>query len=652
VGASVTAETDRPARDSKLDTPERDDERAARNRTVLWVALLGAFSAVSAIVMALAVFPAGSVNDDEAIYRLQARTIASGHLFPAAPDPPRAFVPWLAAVVNHHYVLKYTPVEAAVLAASHVLTGSYVPALVATVVALVGATWLLAWELLGDRREALIATAVVAFSPLVVVESGLLLGYLTTLVLLVFFTWAVVRGVRRYSGGLLVLAGLTLGIAGAIRPYDALVFAAPLLVWAAWRVVGAVARIRALLWLVAGGVGPLAAFLAYNDMATGSAFKLPFNLMESHDTIGFGLRRLTPAEDYHHFGPIQGIYGVGTNLFVLMLWVAGGPLLIALAVTAIRRGRLRGAQLAVAATAVSVPVCYVFFWGPWNAGTRWGGIWLIGPFYLLPLVIAAGMLGARGFTIWAREHPRRTRAAVAAMAILTVVVTGPAVAADARYSRQDGQITTLVDSVPGPALVVLSDNPGFVMFPHWNLGNIGHSTVPVLYVAGSGTAADFDLLQRFSDRVPYAIIFSGASLPYRAHLGVQLNRLVEVRGTSFDLRAQASNERLHSKALALTVSTGGARVSCGRPDSAGGWWLHVGPTGDVLCTGGGASILLRAGPSGSIRLRYLPKRGSTDQVDIPERVSAGGVTLLLPDSTAALLRHVTQGLSVTLFRSS
>ncbi|HWW53871.1 MAG TPA: glycosyltransferase family 39 protein, partial [Acidimicrobiales bacterium] len=289
----------------------------------LWLALMAGGSMAAAAVMALAVFPYGSVNDDEAIYRVQAHTLASGHLFPAAPDPAIAFRPWLAALVQHHYVLKYTPVEAAVLAASHLATGSYVPGLMATVAALVVATWLLASELLGDTREALLATALVACSPLVVIQSGLLLGYLTTLVLLELFAWAAIRGVRRGSGRWFVLSGLALGIAGAIRAYDAIIFAGPFLVWAAFRLGRRALRPAAAFLL--GGVGPLAGFLAYNKMATGSLFKLPFNLQDSHDTIGFGLRRLNPTEDLHHFGPIQGLAGVGAHLLFLLIWVAGGP---------------------------------------------------------------------------------------------------------------------------------------------------------------------------------------------------------------------------------------------------------------------------------------------------------------------------------------
>lgn len=612
-----------------------------------WLALITLFSAVGAVVMARLVFPNGSVNDDEAIYRLQAHTIASGHLFPAAPNPPQAFVPWLAATVGHHYVLKYTPVEAAWLAASHLLTGSYVPALVLTVVALVFVTWLLAAELLGNGKEALIAAALVAASPLVIVQSGLLLAYLTTLVLIVLFVWTGVRGVRRRHAGWLVAAGFTVGVAGAIRPYDAVIFAIPFVVWAVRELGWGRRLLTAAGWVVLGGIGPLLAFLGYNDAATGSPFKLPFNLQDGHDTIGYGLRRLTPGEDFHHFGPIQGVHGVVVHIVAFLIWVAGGPLLIALGWLAVRRGRLRGPAVALAATAITVPLGYVYFWGPWNAGTIWGGIWLIGPFYLLPLVVVVAIIGARGISVWAAEHPRSVRRGLAAMVALTVVVSVPALYDNARYSRQDGQIIQLIRSVPGRELIVLPDNPGFIMFPHWNVGNLAQPDDRALFVAQSGTVSDFALLQQFGDRVPYLLYFSGAFLPHRAHLGVQLNRIVAVSQPQFELRVEASAERLKKKKLALTVSTGGPRIDCGLPDAAGGWWLHVDPSGAVTCRGSGPAISLPADALGTIRLRYLPKSGARDQLDLPMQVTPGNVTLLMPGPIAALLRRVTLPMTVT-----
>jgi hypothetical protein len=611
----------------------------------LWLAVLTTGSAIGAVVMAMAVFPYGSVNDDEAIYRLQAHTLASGHLFTAAPDPALAFRPWLAALVQHHYVLKYTPVEAAVLAASHLVTGSYVPGLAGTVVALVVATWLLALELLGNPLEALVATALVACSPLVVVQSGLLLGYLTTLVLLELFAWALVRGVRGASGWWFALSGLAVGVAGAIRAYDAVIFAAPFLLWAiASR--GRLA-VRPAAWWLLGALGPLVGFLVYNDMATGSPLKLPFNLQDSHDTIGFGLRRLNPTEDLHHFGPLQGLAGVGAHLGFLLIWVAGGPILIGLAILAVRRGELRGPALALAATAVTVPAGYLIFWGPWNAATNWGGIRLIGPFYVLPLVVVAGILGARGMTIVGRAHPRWRHRGIAAMVVLTVAVTAPAVAADARYSRQDGEVAALARTVPGPVLVVLPAKPGFIMFPHYNLGQVGALGGPVVYAAASGTASDFDLLQHFSDRIPYYITFSGSFLPHRPHLGAQLHRMVQLHAPSIDLRAEASRDRLRNKKLALTVTAGGPVLVCGRPDRAGGWSIHVAPNGDVTCTGAAGPVVAAAGPDPSIRLKYSSKSGFEEEVDIPARVSAGNVTLLLPGPLAALLRQVTPALAVS-----
>jgi hypothetical protein len=232
------------------------------------------------------------------------------------------------------------------------------------------------------------------------------------------------------------------------------------------------------------------------------------------------------------------------------------------------------------------------------------------------------------------------------MVVLTVAVSAPAVAADARYSRQDGEVAALARVVPGPVLVLLPAKPGFIMFPHYNLGQVGALGGPVVYAAASGTARDFDLLQHFSDRIPYFITFSGSFLPHRPHLGAQLNRVVQVHGRSIDLRAQASPARLRNTKLALTVRAGGPALDCGRPDRAGGWSIHVAPNGDLTCTGAGSPVVAVAGADPSIRLKYSSKSGAEDEVDIPARVSAGNVTLLLPGPLAALLRQVTPALTV------
>ena len=130
------------------------------------VAGVSVISAVVAGLISRRLFPLLSSDNDEAIYRLQAQTLARGHLFPPAPAPAASFTPWLAAVVGHHYVLKYTPFVSGVYAASLWLTGSFVPALALVAAAAVWVTFALARELLGDDGAAALAAVLVGASPL------------------------------------------------------------------------------------------------------------------------------------------------------------------------------------------------------------------------------------------------------------------------------------------------------------------------------------------------------------------------------------------------------------------------------------------------------------------------------------------------------
>ena len=57
------------------------------------------------------VFPLGCWNNDEAVYQLQAASLAVGRLFPAPPARGAgAMTPWLTALRGDAFVPKYPPV--------------------------------------------------------------------------------------------------------------------------------------------------------------------------------------------------------------------------------------------------------------------------------------------------------------------------------------------------------------------------------------------------------------------------------------------------------------------------------------------------------------------------------------------------------------
>lgn len=603
------------------------DASETRRPATLRVAGLAAFAAILAAGVRRIVFPHGSINNDEGIYRLQAQTLQHGHLFTPALSPLTAFRPWLAAVVDHHWVLKYVPVEAALLAVAGTVTGTASAALPVIAAAGVAATWLLMRELLDDTASALVATVLVALAPLVIVQSALLVGYLPTLVLLEVFAWSVLRTVRQPRAVWCVLGGVAAGVAGVARPYDTVLFALPLVVLAAVRLGRRLAG--PLGWYLIGALPPLAAMVLYDRAATGSAFRLPFNLFEPADRPGFGLRRMYPQEQLHPFGWSLGLRGSADHLLLTVLWVAGGPVLVLLAAIGVWRRRRSGASLAVAATALAFPLGYVFFWGAWNASRLWHGVRYLGPFYFLPMVVAiAAFGGAELVTLYRRWRPLALAVALVGVAGSAIVVA-PAVAADARWSRQDGAVLSAVDRVAAasPPAMVLVEPTGYLLAPLSGVTNRWDGSGPLLYGVWNGNTQDLATLDAHHDRRTYLLTLFGTFKPHPAHLAAIVRPIWTKSGPTVTLHVSAPPAA--PSPTGLTVELPSVPFAC--PTTSGdGWDVSIAATGTLACTSRGPSPSVRTAPiagggwDGSLRFRASD--GAT--LAVSTRVTAGTVTVI------------------------
>ncbi|MGH9037403.1 MAG: hypothetical protein ACRD0O_16725, partial [Acidimicrobiia bacterium] len=357
---------------------------------------VAAVAAVWSVAASFVVFPHLSDNNDEAVYLLQAETLRHGHLFPVAPAPAESFRPWLHTIDGDRFIPKYTPVHAAMLAVGRTVSGSYRGALALLAAGTVGACYLLAREVLRSRRQAVLAAGFLVASPLFLIQSATFLNYLPTFGLLMGFAAALLAGVRRQSPVLLAASGFLLGIAGFSRPYDALLFALP---FAGWWAFGRRASWRTLLgesrWLALGAAVPLLAMLAYFRAATGSPFRTPFTLMHPNDIMGFGPRQMVDELPGTVYTPGKALLGMGRLAALSAFWIFGGLGLPFLCAAGLRR--LRGGVAPwLALVACSVPLGYALFWGSYGS-TEWGGPWRFGPFYWLPILAPAAILGAAGF---------------------------------------------------------------------------------------------------------------------------------------------------------------------------------------------------------------------------------------------------------------
>jgi hypothetical protein len=478
-------------------------------------------------------------------YVMQARAITHGRLFPVPVQPADAHRIWFFVLRPAGLVSKYLPLVSAVFALSLLLTGSLAPLLAVQAAVL---PWLVAGlaDEVGLRgRQVVVAAALVALSPLVLMESALPLSYELFLVLMTATWWLVLRlGHRR--GGHEIVATIGIGLlttaAAATRPFDTVLLLAPPLLWAAWCRRGDAVRLG--LALVAGALPLVVSTGIYDDRATGAPWRAPFNLLEPSDKIGFGLRRLFPEQDPHHFGPVQGLIGLGVHFGLgLLTWLVAGVVLVPAAALAWRRSG-PAARALVAAT-VAYLAGYWMFWGPWNFSVLWGdGTRVLGPIYAMAVTVPIVVTGLPVALSWMARHGRWVRVVVA---LLMVVGAAQLVSAVDQAGIDAGRTSDLLDlaarsRAQGPLL--FDTDPPYLGHPVSNLvDGIGLSAYTDVPAAGTTPP---QLLQ-----LPEAV--------YGPHtLNYALTREDRVEAGELDVRVSI----LQRHADVLVVERGGHTRAC------------------------------------------------------------------------------------------
>lgn len=482
---------------------------ALRPRVGRWIPLALASGAGGlALLVSSVVFPLLSENNDEAIYLLQAEALRHGRLFPPAPENWRAFLPALSVWRDGHFVVKYAPVHAGIIAAADLVAGSQRAGLFLIASLATATSYLLARQVLTSRRKAVVASAFFAFSPLIIIQSGTFLSYLSALALLQGFAAALLVGVRRDSRGPLALSGLLLGIAVFARPYDALLFAAPLGMWVLWTNRGARRRLAHIsVWIGLGAVPPLVAMLAFFQASTGNVFDSPFNLLHASDTVGFGRRQIYPQSRPTFYSPGLGRIGLTEHVKLLGAWSFGGIFLAGLAAAGFRKLDWHDPGRWLGLVALTVPVGYFFFWGSYGS-IRWGAPFRLGPFYYMPVLTPLAILGAAGLdVVWWRSK-RIHILILACMIALTCATLAGAL-------RDNRPFTQARRDLYGPlmtqrfqhALVFLPRLTGSSLLTHpFALArNPADLSEDVLWALDRGHAANLEVMSEFPGRVPYLL---------------------------------------------------------------------------------------------------------------------------------------------------
>ncbi|WP_297886721.1 glycosyltransferase family 39 protein [uncultured Halorubrum sp.] len=547
-------------------------QRLARaDRTAAAAVCVSLAAGLLTFAVAATVFSHHSANHDEGVYLTQAALLLGGQFEFHAGALADAVHPWFFVEDGGRLYPKYSPVPAATYAASMALFDEPRVTLGAIAAGNAALVYLLGGIVAG-RRAGLAAAALFAASPMAILTGAAFLPYAPTTFFNLLFAVAYLRSVRDGSTPTAGVAGVAIGAAFFARPFTAVLFAAPFILHALWRIGSAVAAeglspsslpdpVRRHGLTAVFGMLFVGVTLAYNLRITGSALTFPYQAFAPMDGPGFGERRILGHSA--EYTPALALESNGYALWELATrWVAAGPLGTLLAAVggavAVRRRRdgvdlavggdrappdgspafRRTAALIVAGIAVSVVVGNLFFWGTHNALATLsdpadGLAALFGPFYHFDLLVPLSVFGGLAVAAGARALPRlrarlaartgserNARAVVAvAVAVALVAASGAAVATAADPVQRNAAIDAKHEAAYAPfddaefadALVFVPTPYGeWLAHPFQRLRNGPGLDGDAVYALDRDPVEDFAVLDAYPNRTLYRYGYRGA----------------------------------------------------------------------------------------------------------------------------------------------
>ena len=372
------------------------------NRIPGLVIVCALFVFLASGLLSLLVFQRSPHIHDEIAYLFQAKIFASGHLTAPSPCFREAF-DFPHIICNGRWYSQYPPGYPLLLVPAMVAGTPWLlnPLLAALAIILF---YLLGKEIYGERVGRL-AALLGAASIWLVLMSATMMSHTSGMLFFALFLLFLFKSEKFPSILNGLVAGVGLGMAVLIRPYEAVLISLPFLVWYGirflkspkmnWKNVAA--------FVVAGAVFA-AVFLLYNQATNGNPLKMGYVVKygEAH-SVGFGKAGYTGSAH----NPDSGFVQTGRNLYSLNRYLFGWPLtsllfLLPLAFPAgVFRKKERNSDLLLLAGIFSLLVGLFFYWG---AYAFLGARFLFNAVPILILLSAAGF--ARAPVLLVRFFPK------------------------------------------------------------------------------------------------------------------------------------------------------------------------------------------------------------------------------------------------------
>ncbi|MBU3701691.1 MAG: hypothetical protein FGM58_06565 [Acidimicrobiia bacterium] len=481
---------------------------AWRSRIVLSGLALCAF--VLSLVVGNVFFENLSMNNDEAVYVLQAQMFAGGDVNLSDAAHGDAFRPWMSGRVDgDRLVLVAQPILPGLMALSDLLFGTMRVALAAVAAAAVVAVYAATRTLLGRDPVALVAAGCFVLSPLVMVQSAMYVSYVLAVAIGATALTFVTRGVDAAMGGRrwpwwIIGGGLAEGLLLFTRPLEGIVTGFLLVGWmwlrgGRWRLL-----LRTVPVLGLSALPVLVAVFTYNAFTTGDPFTFALWAIGGNDSFGFGYRAIAEYSRYIYVGPGEAWLALRTNLRAYPHWIVGGLVSIPLAAWGARClwPTQRKVLVLLLTMLVAFPFAYFFYYGNYLiiAGRNF-----YGPHYYLQLLLPSMILIAVALCDLAtRRWPWLTVAIVAMVAGMSIEIPDRVRANQRVRDAMELELAAVRSSVEGPAIVIIpaGDDGPYVLHPRGAFANPPHLDSDVLYAADLG-GRNLELAARFPARALY-----------------------------------------------------------------------------------------------------------------------------------------------------